>query len=346
MGPRICHLSYARRGAWYRGGLRTRVFEQVLLGVAEATDLPDLAARVVPAVGTLLGASWAILHREHADGVEGGPLPAWADAMRLYGPYEPTCPLRALKLQLNPRVAVTTDLLDARARRSSPVFAECFARIDAERQLVARIGAAPFGRAGATALILTRSRRQRAFTGGDLRTVELFVPALAAALARSDRWQAVEAATADLPQLAIGADGRVLWIARAAETLLGGHVPAPLLAHARRLARAAHAGPLAVRFGTRAHETALLRRITTGVPCVLVLLDGAQPLAPHDAAVRFGLTRAETAVLDAALARGYSNPEIAAHLRIARGTVRIHLSRVYAKLGIRSRAQALVRVRR
>jgi DNA-binding CsgD family transcriptional regulator len=57
------------------------------------------------------------------------------------------------------------------------------------------------------------------------------------------------------------------------------------------------------------------------------------------------LTVREREILDL-VAKGDSNLEIAAHLYISPGTVRIHLQRAYKKLGVRSRTAALARVRR
>jgi DNA-binding CsgD family transcriptional regulator len=50
------------------------------------------------------------------------------------------------------------------------------------------------------------------------------------------------------------------------------------------------------------------------------------------------LTPTELAVVDHARA-GLTNPEIAVLMSIARGTVKVHLSNVYAKLGLKNRTQ-------
>ena len=56
-----------------------------------------------------------------------------------------------------------------------------------------------------------------------------------------------------------------------------------------------------------------------------------------------GLTKREAEVLTLAVS-GKSNREIAAALALATGTVKKHLDRIYAKLGVHHRAEAAVRM--
>ncbi len=55
-----------------------------------------------------------------------------------------------------------------------------------------------------------------------------------------------------------------------------------------------------------------------------------------------GITPRETEVLKL-LAQGRTNPQIAEDLAISRGTVKIHVQNIIAKLGVSDRTQAAVR---
>lgn len=73
---------------------------------------------------------------------------------------------------------------------------------------------------------------------------------------------------------------------------------------------------------------------------------GQRPLPPEIAArllervPRTGLSSRETEIL-ALIAKGKSNKEIASALTISEGTVRVHASNLFAKLGCSDRAQAV-----
>jgi DNA-binding CsgD family transcriptional regulator len=90
-----------------------------------------------------------------------------------------------------------------------------------------------------------------------------------------------------------------------------------------------------------AHAPAITRRVIERY----VELDGAAgrscPTPMAEAVARAGLTDREREVL-VALAAGWSNTELAAELHLSEATVKTHVSSVLAKLGLRSRVQAVI----
>jgi DNA-binding NarL/FixJ family response regulator len=67
----------------------------------------------------------------------------------------------------------------------------------------------------------------------------------------------------------------------------------------------------------------------------------AQPSGRRAEQIRAALTGREEDVF-ALVAAGMSNGEIASHLHLSTGTVKIHVGRILAKLGLRDRVQAVV----
>jgi DNA-binding NarL/FixJ family response regulator len=93
------------------------------------------------------------------------------------------------------------------------------------------------------------------------------------------------------------------------------------------------------------HESLLAPAVTRRVIERYVELDGAagpsRPTPMAEAVARAGLTDREREVL-VGLAAGWSNTELAAELYLSEATVKTHVSSVLAKLGLRSRVQAVI----
>jgi len=74
---------------------------------------------------------------------------------------------------------------------------------------------------------------------------------------------------------------------------------------------------------------------------VLAVYRGTAPAPRKDDRALAALTAREREVL-ALIGRGLSNPEIAAQLVVGEGTVKTHVNHIFAKLGLRDRAAAVV----
>ncbi|HEY3976850.1 MAG TPA: response regulator transcription factor [Streptosporangiaceae bacterium] len=107
------------------------------------------------------------------------------------------------------------------------------------------------------------------------------------------------------------------------------------------IARALHAaaGGLSV-LGSQV-QAALLAAMTPAAPGTVAPPPGAEPAAPAaPAPPPDGLTQREAEILGL-IARGLTNPEIAARLFLSNHTIKTHISRIFAKTGSRDRAAAI-----
>lgn len=82
----------------------------------------------------------------------------------------------------------------------------------------------------------------------------------------------------------------------------------------------------------------VLRQAVEGTVFSAIGLPDAEDSPAHAA----GLTERETAILSA-LARGLSNDAIAKELWVAEQTIKFHLTKIYRKLGVRSRTELATR---
>lgn len=86
------------------------------------------------------------------------------------------------------------------------------------------------------------------------------------------------------------------------------------------------------------------------IETVVIKREAAPPLPDHftineSELKKLNLTAREHAVLEL-LAKGYSNTEIASHLFLSLSTVKTHVSNVFLKMDVKSRAQAIEKSKR
>jgi len=99
----------------------------------------------------------------------------------------------------------------------------------------------------------------------------------------------------------------------------------------------------------RAEVAAAVRAVAQGHTTLAAEIGGRLFAAPREApvvgglATRFGLTPREEEVLEL-IGTGLSNTEIAARLFVGVATVKTHINAIFAKLGVRDRAQAIALV--
>ncbi|HET7018517.1 MAG TPA: response regulator transcription factor [Streptosporangiaceae bacterium] len=93
-----------------------------------------------------------------------------------------------------------------------------------------------------------------------------------------------------------------------------------------------------------------LKRVTSGQPAIdpavqqhlldIITTTQASPSGEPGKRLPAGLTAREADVLTL-VARGLSNAEIASHLVVSETTIKSHINHLYAKIGVRDRAQAV-----
>jgi DNA-binding NarL/FixJ family response regulator len=88
------------------------------------------------------------------------------------------------------------------------------------------------------------------------------------------------------------------------------------------------------------HDSAVQERLVAAVVSRLPALADPGNLGPGDRKPPDGLTIREAEVLSL-LASGLSNAEIAQRLYLSHATVKTHINRIFAKTGVRDRAQAV-----
>jgi DNA-binding CsgD family transcriptional regulator/tetratricopeptide (TPR) repeat protein len=306
--------------AW--GAFNMHVFRGVLLArqgkFAAAREHLDLALRLSPPFyrpsvwfGLAEFGLWAELEDVAARGVAEG-LAWWAerDQDGTHPDFSLLYPL-ALRLEADRAERATarraTDEVAEARRRAAPLLAKL------ERLIAAGLPQARYGMV-TTNLLLARAEQSRLELGSD-----------------PERWQAAAAAWERIEWPFEAAYARF----RQAEALLANKASR---SRAEQALRSAHQTAATLNAAPLRREAELLARrgrlrLDEHVPA------GTVSKAMPSAAASLSLTRREVEVL-ALLAEGRTNQEIGKELFITEGTVRIHVSRILAKLHVANRGQA------
>jgi DNA-binding CsgD family transcriptional regulator len=338
---------------------KANALESALVATASATSLRDLGEHVLPHLARAVGASATLLYR-YDDGGRLTPIAgALATEIHHYAShYLDIDPIQQFprRLDARPRVVHATRHVDKRSYRRSAAYGEFYAPFELEHLVCAWLTHVPYGAPGMTGLLFARPPSGDDFASSHHALLARALPALAATAARAERLrdldlqkealEALVAATDGPARLVLSPAGKVIWASPACEKLLGGVRGASLDA-IRTAVRSANgaACALSVRLG---HETVRIHvthvSASSGAPLFLAEIERERTERVDPAAEigqRFGLTRAEAAVL-AIMSEGLGNAAIAARLFVSVETVRTHVGRVLAKLGARSRTEAVV----
>jgi len=270
-------------------------------------------------------------------------------------------PLHDLKMRLNPRIAVTSELISSAVLRRSAIYSNLYRRFDAEHHLVARVSGIAFGSPGSVGLVIARSRNQP-FERDEVDAFARLLPIFDAVVERNRRDRELdherialgELATrnGDGAVLAFTCDGQLSWMSDAAAAILTrSELPSVLVDAVRRLGALPSATDapasceLQVILGPHLVAKLFLTAATDDkARLVLARLVRSKAAPIERAAAAFRLTPAERGVLEV-LADGATNEQISLHLGIAKDTVRAHLKRIFDKVCVHSRLEAIVKLR-
>ena len=335
----------------------------------DALRYDDLDEEVLPRLTRVLGASHTMLFQfdQHGapDAMAGSlveHIGAYSQEMFVQDPLQ-----RALMVKPPKRGAVhTEDGLDWPDFLSSSAYHEFYNPLGMQQLRGIWITDVPYGTPGMTGVLISRRLRDGPFPEFADDALATLLPALEALRRRHLRLDAektrrarVSSAIGDLlpwPCLLIDRRGEVHWSAPEV-TLLKQRTGIPearlhamLAGHVARLLRRSPAdrapAPICLELGDVEDRVRLTISRCERYPELAIVAFMPKDAGPRQLAAlasRHALTPAEQRILQS-LAAGGSNRMIAQELHVSLDTVKTHVQRVLAKLGVSSRTQAAVRV--
>ncbi|MCA9552158.1 MAG: helix-turn-helix transcriptional regulator [Myxococcales bacterium] len=341
---------------------------RIVRAAATLESLDKVGEALLPALATATHASLVFAYRGLPDG-QGVRAYLPADTPDLvtdyFREYAHDCPLHRVKEKVGGAVVPTTALYGLKALKKTRVYNELWRPWGLDHHLALRFDdprRSAQSELNVLGLMINRDVRRGEYSDEELRRMSGLSAQLEGALARAARLDllesrvaALEAALQEPPgqaKVVLDADAQVLHASTSPDAaavvarLRARHHP--VRQAARRLLSRRDDEPLALEQvvegapGERWRASLALREDGwRGRPLVVVSLV-AVGTPPGWSSL--GLTRSEQAVLQALVA-GQSNAEIGRSLFISPETVRTHLTRIYKKLGVRSRLEAVVKAR-
>ena len=319
-------------------------------------SLSSIAAEVLPALAAASNACFSFLH--HGGSCREPLAVTWPPAPEVLVSYQrdyaADCPFVPVKLASREWVLPITRRLSRKRLTKTAFYSDLLRPAGLEHHVELRLEPVRGNALPTSGIILCRDKRAGEFSDDDLSALAALRPVLTGASRRAaalddalDRVAALEAMLAlggaAATRLAVNADGVEVHLQLAPNTNDGAMLaqlrdPAhPLRRLARDLARgvvvpdSVGATKVALTGDTRSYRADVaLAPGGSDRPIALITL------TPMD---RWQLSRTESAVL-AEIVAGRSNEEIGKRLFISPETVRTHLTRVYRKMGVRSRLEA------
>jgi DNA-binding CsgD family transcriptional regulator/PAS domain-containing protein len=332
--------------------LRESDFRAVLDFVGDAYDAQDrdeFRAAILPGVQRLVPSTYASYNElagtTPVATLAEPELPGWA--LPAWERYAPENPLLQRYLRTRDGRAIRfSDVAPVRELRRLPIFEHFYLQLGIDHQVAFVLPSTP-----ELTIAVVLSRGGRDFGGRDLKVLELARPHLIQAYRAAELRERLLATIGSLRTgldadgtaiVVLDGDGATSFASGAARELLGpggdeqlreGRPPGGPLGE---WARGGQAGG-SIEVG--GDDALLIRRLRSEHGTVLVL-DRAGRALSLGALRLLGLTEREAVVLHG-LARGGSTEALAAELEISPRTVAKHVQRINAKLGVRSRGQAI-----
>lgn len=325
-----------------------------------------VAEEVLPTLAAAMQANFLFLH--HGSSSDAATVVTWPPADDVLDSYQQDyaadCPFEIVKSKSRDRVLPLTRRVPRKSLLRSSFYADLLRPAGLEHHVQLRLDPCESDPSmPKTGIMICRDRRAGEFSDDDLRLLGALQPSLLQSCKRADELDRLRQKTDALEailsmggagalRLAVDADGREVHLHGSTSALDTAVLSVirdashPLRLLARDVARGRHTpagleatlSPVLGLDGSSyiPEVTRLPHAIGTRTMALLTLTPTGTPSRPWK---NWGLSRTEVTVLRE-IVEGRSNAEIGRRLFISPETVRTHLTRIYRKMGVRSRLEA------